>query len=115
MQSKTALILLVAFFATVCTGLVAYAIGFELCSDRPDLSNPGLVVVASMAIAAWGFFYSLWERPAPIVEEEVDPELAAYHKAKEAEHASFLAWQSEKEEKEKADLLEYQQRNKYSC
>lgn len=93
MQSKTALILLVAFFATVCTGLVAYAIGFELCSDRPDLSNPGLVVVASMAIAAWGFLFSLRERPAPAVAEEVAEEVAPT--ATSSSDAWFAAYQAD--------------------
>ena len=68
MQSKTALMILVAFFATVCTLLAGFGIGFELCSDRPNITTAA-VVVASMAIAAWGFLLSLWERPAPAVAE----------------------------------------------
>jgi len=60
MQSKTALILLVAFFATVCTLLAGFGIGFELCSDRPNITVAA-VVVACMAITAWAYLYSLWE------------------------------------------------------
>lgn len=71
MQSKTALMILVAFFATVCTGLASWAIGFEvLYADRPDISNPSMLVVACMAITAWAYLYSLWEPSAPTVEED---------------------------------------------
>ena len=114
MQSKTALILLVAFFATVTTLLTGFSIGFELCSDRPNITTAA-VIVACMAIASWGYVYHLFFIDVEAEAKQVDPALLAYQKQKEEEHASFLAWQSDKEAKEKAAFEAYQQRNKYSC
>ena len=114
MQSKTALILVVAFFALVCTSLAGCAIGWELLyAVRPDITL-ATVIVLCMGIMSWVGVYALCcsdEEKAV----QVDPDLLVYQKQKEAEHIAFLVWQSEKEAKEKADLLEYQQRNKYSC
>ena len=95
MQSKTALILLVAFFATVCTGLVLWAVGFELLyAVRPDLAHPAIWAVAGMGLAAWAFLFSLWEQDAPtVVEEQVQEEVAPATSS--AQDAWFVAYQAE--------------------
>lgn len=113
MQSKTAAILVVALFALVCTSLAGCAIVWEmLYAVRPDITM-ATVIVLCMGIMSWVGVYVLC---CPDEEaKQIDPDLLAYQAQKEAEHASFLVWQSEKDAKEKADLLEYQQRNKYSC
>ena len=97
MQSKTALMLLVAFFATICTLLAGLGIVIELGQDRPNITVAA-VVVACMGLAAWAYTYSLWEPSAPTVEvveevvEEVTPPVT-YSSPWEAYQADQLRMQ----------------------
>ena len=84
--------ILVAFFATVTTLLAGVGIGFELGQDRPNITVAA-VVVACMAIASWGFLFSLWERPAPTVEVHVAEEVAPTTSTQE--DVWFVAYQAD--------------------
>lgn len=105
MQSKTALMALVAFFAAVCTLLAGLGIVIELGQDRPNITVAA-VVVACMAITAWAYLYSLWEPSAPTVEDEEEEDVAPpvkYNSPWEAYQADQLRMQQAWEARMKAD------------
>lgn len=117
---KVVLIMMLTLLAVLGTSALGYSIWFEVTHPSPyasKIGEPAWIIACAMTLGSWAWAYYLFFIDGKVEAEakQVDPDLLAYQKQKEAEHASFLAWQAEKEAVEKAALEEYQRRNKYSC